>query len=62
MDQSLTLKNQNQNFKNYFSNQKKVVVREQDYALLQLIVHTTQLKMQGKNVVIQSKDGRQYAV
>ncbi len=48
--------------KNYFPRYQKIVVREQNYSPMQLIVHTTQLKMQGKEVVIQSPCGRKFSV
>ncbi len=63
MNQASTLQNfQNTNPKNYFPRPQKVFVREQDYSPIQLIVQTTQLKMQGKEVVIQSPCGREFSV
>ncbi len=63
MNLSPALQNfQNTDPKNYFPHPQKVFVREQDYSPIQLIVHTTQLKMQGKEVVIQSPCGRKFLV
>ncbi len=53
-----------QNFKNQFPNlqKEKVIVHEQSFEPIELIHHTTKLKMEGKQVIVQSANGKQYAV
>ncbi len=43
-------------------NNQKVIINEQDFEPLQLIIYATRLKMEGKEVVIESADGKQCAV
>ncbi len=62
MNRASTFQNFRNPAKNYFPRYQKVIVREQDYSPTQLIVHTTQLKMQDKEVVIQSPCGREFSV
>ncbi len=62
MNRASTFQNfQNTNPKNYFPRPQKVFVHEQDYSPIQLIIQTTQLKMLGKEVVIQSPCGREFS-
>ncbi len=53
-----------QNCKDKFPNfqKEKVTVHEQSFEPIELILHTTKLKMEGKQVIIQSANGKQYAV
>ncbi len=53
-----------QNFKNQFPNlqKEKVIVHEQSFEPIELIHHTTKLKMEGKQIIVQSAKGKQYAV
>ncbi len=41
---------------------QKVIINEQEFEPLQLIIHTTRLKMEGKVVLLQDVNGQQYAV
>ncbi len=41
---------------------QKVIINEQDFEPLQLIIYTTRLKMEGKEIVWQGVNGKQCAV
>ncbi len=47
---------------NYNNQKEKVIIHEQDFDPLQLVIYTTKLKMQGKEVIIENADGKQYPV
>ncbi|MCP3966512.1 MAG: hypothetical protein GY718_09185 [Lentisphaerae bacterium] len=47
---------------NYNNQKEKVIIHEQDFDSLQLVIYTTKLKMQGKEVIIENADGKQYPV
>ncbi len=51
-----------QNFKDQFPNlqKEKVIVYEQNFEPIELIHYTTKLKIEGKQVIIQSANGKQY--
>ncbi len=42
--------------------EKKVIINEQDFEPLQLVIYVTRLKMEGKEVVLQDANGKQWAV
>ncbi len=53
-----------QNFKDQFPGlqEEKIIIHEQNFEPIELIRYTTKLKMEGKQVIIQSLNGKQYAV
>ncbi len=46
----------------YQAYNQRVIINEQDFEPLQLIIYTTRLKMEGKEIVWQGVNGKQCAV
>ncbi len=46
----------------YQAYNQRVIINEQEFEPLQLVIYTTKLKMEGKEVVLQYANGKQCAV